>query len=88
MQVWLQYSSSKCQQCKLGIPCNFKLSAQGQRNDIKLHPPPLQVSSHAAIEPVNEINNVDSVSGFSDPGGGDLPSQMRVFTITIDQVYA
>ncbi len=53
----------------LGIPCNFKLSAQGRRNDIKLHPPPLQVSSHVAIEPVHEINNVDSMSVFSDPGG-------------------
>jgi hypothetical protein len=60
----------KCQRCtKLGIPCNFKLSAQGRRNDIKLHPPPLQVSSHMAKEPVHEMNNVDSVSGFSDPGG-------------------
>jgi hypothetical protein len=60
----------KCQQCiKLGIPCNFKLSAQGRRNDIKLHPPPLQVSSHMAIEPVNEMNNFDSFSRFSDPGG-------------------
>ena len=60
----------KCQWCtKLGVPCNFKLSAQGRCNDIKLHPPPLQVCSHMAIEPVNEMNNVDSVSGFSDPGG-------------------
>jgi hypothetical protein len=46
-----------------------QLSAQGRCNDIKLHPPPLQVSSHVAIEPVNEMNNVDSVSKFSDPGG-------------------
>jgi hypothetical protein len=60
----------KCQRCtKRGIPCNFKLSAQGRRNDIKLHLPPIQVSSHEAIEPVNEMNNVDSVSGFSNSGG-------------------
>ncbi len=60
----------KCQQCtKLGIPCKLKLSVQGRHNDIKLHPPPLQVISHMTIEPVNEMNNVDSVSGFSDPGG-------------------
>jgi hypothetical protein len=60
----------KCQQCsKLGFSCNFKLSAQGRHNDIKLHPPPCQVRSHVAIEPVNKLNNVDSVSGISDPGG-------------------
>jgi hypothetical protein len=35
-----------------------------------LHPPPLQVSLQLAIEQVNEMNNVDSVSsGCSDPGG-------------------
>jgi hypothetical protein len=73
----------KCQQCtKLGISCNFKLSTQGRRNDIKLHPPPLQVSSHVAIEPVNEMSNVDSMSRFSDPTG------RFAITITIDQVYA
>jgi hypothetical protein len=60
----------KCHQCiKLGIPCNFKLSSQGRRNGIKLHPPPLQDTSHVAIEPVHEMNNVDYFSGFSDPGG-------------------
>ncbi len=69
----------KCQQCiKLGIPCNFKLSAQWRHNDIKLHPPPLQVSSHVAIEPVNEMNN-DSVSRISDPG--------RRFSITNKSVH-
>ncbi len=81
---WCKFDSNlhpqKHQWCiKLGIPCNFKLSAQGRCNDIKLHPPPLQDSSHMPIEQVHEMNNFDSFSGFSDPG-------VR-FAITIESVY-
>ncbi len=77
--IFILKSANNAQCTKLVIPCNFKLSAQGRHNDIKLHPSPLRVSSYMAIVPVNDMNNVDSVSGFSGPGG--------IFSITNKSVY-